>query len=203
MNVLLIGASGTGKTTIAEDIKEYYVIDADEGNLEPITVQIVPSVGRSAIAGMQRGLEGSSEVENVALTAHTQNLARYTSAADPSIVSVFPRSALDVMAYLEAKGAVDTDVYDRACEAVHQLEQSIDIAFFLPKEFDTEDDGVRSSAVEVDKLAPIYKGLSDQLYDDGIAVYDLTGTPEERLVTAIDVIEEYRDMLLSRDTSID
>jgi len=203
MNILMIGASGTGKTTIAEGIAKYY----EENGYK---VQIAPSIGRSVLSNVDRSINGSFVVEEQALEGHKHNFETLLT-EDENTVSIFPRSAADVIAYLMAKkkeieepymvvgkkGTLELsekipeetkklleeveELIQKALEELYDEQEACDLCIYVPKTFETVDDGVRSSKEEVDKLVGIYGNIFAKLESFGIPMIAVPkGSIEEK-----------------------
>ena len=149
IKVCLVGASGTGKSTIAQKISEEF----DD-------VAISPSFGRQVKEwGINISEMGGCEANFATLSLLVSDF--YKQNANCAI-KVYPRSFLDGIVFSEMISDESTSgfesvktrdalfsIWKAACE---KYKDQYDVFFYLPIEFKIEDDGVRPTDEKYNEL---------------------------------------------------
>lgn len=172
IKICFIGASGTGKSTLAYEIAREY----DD-------VEISPSFGRSVKDwNLPVSEKGGSDTNLATLALLTEDFFKTNPDCQ---IKVFPRSWIDGLIFAkDLPSSTYIQIEEKSAlvrlwflESQRHM-KDYDLIFYLPKEFETEEDGVRPS----DEF--------NEQYDEDIVTYlekfslpyiKLTGSVEERM----------------------
>jgi len=185
MRYILTGAQGTGKSTLLHHF---------DGKMKVVT-EVVRNLAKSdGINVNENGdMDGQSRIFNTYYDILSQK--------DEPFIS--DRGLTDVMAYTCSNMVKFGEEGQRFLEEqinrfIKFTEDNDDIVYFyVPIEFDVEDDGFRSTneefRKEIDKniyeLFEYMEGLHR-----GLNVFTLRGTVEERIETMEDIMKQYGDL---------
>lgn len=130
MKIGLLGAQGTGKTTLLESVHGYL---PEYEKCTEVT-RWVKSLGVDINEG------GSDLSQQLVLMKHLENLFLHD-------YMITDRTLIDGYVYtwwLNKQGQVSDNMVHKTEDAMHRLLHHYDLLFYLPIEFDVVDDGVRS-----------------------------------------------------------
>ncbi len=163
MKIVIIGAQGVGKTTLAEQINRDYP-----------HLQILPEAARLA-KEIGYNLDHTATVETELWLINKQiELENIQSKW------VADRSCIDLLAYIQHLFSEETSLIEFAKETLVPKFSNYDLVLYLPSgEFAIEDDGVRSTDVEFQEA--IDQRIRDVLDTHKIPFVKIVGSPEERL----------------------
>lgn len=184
--IILIGAHGTGKTTLANELSNI------------INMPVVESVAREVQKNI-RYLENNDIIDvanqsknylantyqNVFCSMSRWDFMRWVDAKVPCIMT---RCPLDTIAYAYADDYVcndiaktNKDILRESAGFMEAIKRSLFI--YIPIEFGIENDGVRPTDVEFQKHVDEY--IRKLIYDFEITPLVVTGSVEERLKTIL------------------
>lgn len=173
MRIAVSGAHGVGKTTFCNDL-------ADALKNKGFSVEIKTDVARSLReegVPINRGTEESQYP--LFLERHLANLL---DNGDSDFV-VYDRTMLDTIAYATANGNLGDQWLSFLRKAATPLLHSIDTYFYIPIEFEIENDGVR--ATEREYQTEVDKALTEILKECRPNFITLTGGRDERVAEAL------------------
>ena len=201
--IILIGAHGTGKTTLANKLNEL------------LGITVVESVSREFYKDMKY-LEDASildgRVSKVAKTTALQNVMcsmsrwDYMRWIDVEEAIIMTRCPLDTLAYAKADKNVGDDIYIQNLNILKESPEFMDslktsLFIYLPIEFGIEDDGTRPMDKEFQKA--VDQAMRDLMHEFQITPLVVTGTVKERVEQIIvkmagkdlapTIMKEYKD----------
>lgn len=186
MKLILVGAHGTGKSTLANMISDYY------------EWTVIESASRDIRSLMDSGKINIGEKDyHELITAINVKLWKDTDRASDNTNFVYARTIIDNIAYSdEYVGLNDlhkSDLYNqlKLVNGLNAFRNSLIVR--VPIEFGLEDDGIRYTDPEYQKKISNRQQciLSALCYDEIINRDDIVvvhGSPEERLNQVLDVI---------------
>ncbi|MCK9369542.1 ATP-binding protein [Candidatus Dojkabacteria bacterium] len=172
MRILIIGAQGTGKTTLANDIVS--------ANPE---LKLLPEVARMALAAGFK-LDKSADFETELWIALTQ-IGMEDKAGDNWVAD---RGLVDLLAYVINLFPEDEHLMNIIQRMLEKRLKTYDLVIYLPTgEFPLVEDGVR--LIDYDFQESIDLAIRQIIDRYGISVVKITGKPKERLSLAIFAIK--------------
>ena len=189
MHIILIGAHGTGKTTLANAI----------GN--ELGIPVTESVARAVKKCFETIFIESPGAKELALQNTLCELSRWDFTRWKECINVMTRCPLDTLAYAKVNAMNSTNpakegfqsIYDHHLEKFKQDETSRQmlkqsVFLYLPIEFPLEQDGVRPMDVEYQKQ--VDEAMRQLIYELNITPIMVSGTVEERVRTFMDHFEK-------------
>lgn len=191
IKIAFIGAQGTGKTTLAKALYDYYITETNK------TPYFVTEVARRCPYALNEG--ATIETQNWILREQI-----YTELSPPSGTDIIicDRSTIDQYAYVLA-GFSDhrinlDDVVDYQYKAAGWA-GTYDRVFYCPIEFPLVDDGVRSGNAEFQRrIDEFINGLirgqgMDRRFTAvrDVPVHLVSGSVEERLRAVVEVLRDH------------
>lgn len=179
--IILIGAHGTGKTTLANKLNEL------------LGVTVVESVSREFYKDMKY-LEDAGildgRVSKIAKTSALQNIMcsmsrwDYMRWIDVDEAIIMTRCPLDTLAYAKADKNVGQDIYIQNLDILKENQEFMDslkssLFIYLPIEFGIEDDGTRP--IDKDFQKDVDQAMRELMYEFQITPLVVTGTVKERV----------------------
>lgn len=163
MKIVITGAQGVGKTTLAKQIKEEYP-----------DFKILPEAARLAVeAGHKLDETATVETELWLITKQIE----LESMKEKWVAD---RCGIDLLAYIRHLFSEETDLIEFATKTLVPRFSNYDLVIYLPGgEFAIEDDGVRTTDLKFQQ--DIDKWVKDVLEKHKIPFVEITGTPSERL----------------------
>jgi len=189
MKLILVGAHGTGKTTLANMLNDYY------------GWPVIESASRDIRSLMDSGKINIGEKDyHELITAINVKLWKDTDRASDNTNFIYARTIIDNIAYSdEYVGLNDlhkSDLYNqlKIVNGLSAFRNALIIR--VPIEFGPEDDGVRYTDPEYQKKVSdrqqcILSALCCDEFINGDDIVVVHGTPEERLNRAIEAINQY------------
>jgi len=167
MKFALVGPQGAGKTTLLNALKK------EEALIPFVFCEEVTRWVKSL--GFNINEAGDDTTQYLIMMRHIFNLTVH-----PNMIT--DRSVIDCYAYTlwhYKRGMISQKSFEELTRAFESTVFNYDIIFYLPPEFDIEDDGVRSVSVEFrDEIDGYFKEL---LTKYGKRTFDLTGELNERV----------------------
>lgn len=168
MKIAITGAHGVGKTTLAEKLQEhlphYELMAEPYYQLEELGYEF-------------------SETPNADDFAEQLNYSiKQIDASGDNVI--FDRCPVDIMAYLEALNGIQfiNSMYDKAESAMEE----IDLIIFVPIE---EPDRIAYQKSDYPELRDaVNEILKESVYDFGIEVIEVKGSPDQRVRQMLDKI---------------
>ncbi len=163
MKIVIIGAQGVGKTTLAKQINKHYP-----------DFKILPEAARLA-------KEAGYKLDQTA-TVETEHwlIAKQIELESGENKWVADRSCIDLLAYIHHLFSEELSLIEFATETLVPRFSKYDLVLYLPSgEFDIEDDGVRSTDIKFQQA--IDKRIRHVLEKHQIPFFRIVGSPEERL----------------------
>ena len=179
--IILIGAHGTGKTTLANKLNEL------------LGITVVESVSREFFKDMKYLEDASildkristftraSALQNVMCSMSRWDYMRWIDVDEAIIMT---RCPLDTIAYAGADANVSDDIYIQNLNILKENQEFMDslkssLFVYLPIEFDIEDDGTRP----MDKMfqKKVDACMRNLMYEFQITPLVVTGTVKERV----------------------
>lgn len=175
MKIEFIGAQGTGKTTVADQLTGFGI---------PVIDNVIRNLVKEQ--GIKINQQGTIEGQEAIFRA-------YEHALDEYMDFISTRSLFDVVAftqYLYVHGRIEDpyDVVRQVDRLVTYLHNNKDVVYvYFPIEFDPVDDGVRSTDKKYQK--EIDKIMVEILKNTKTPYYTIHGTVEERVKFMNDLID--------------
>ncbi|HEY4487500.1 MAG TPA: AAA family ATPase [Candidatus Paceibacterota bacterium] len=179
VRIAVSGAHGVGKTTFCGDLAEAFKSDDQERH----SVEVVTNVGRDLHAmgiPINKGTEESQYP--LFLEKHIANIFKDWQ----SDFVIYDRTIVDTLAYGIANGNLDHRWISFLRKTAPHLLEIIDVYFYIPIEFEIEDDGVR--ATEGEYQADVDKALVDILKECRPDAVTLSGGRAERVEQAMEKV---------------
>lgn len=172
MKIGFIGAQSTGKTTILNLLH----------NALPHYQKCNEATRWVLELGIGINENGNDLTQELILMKHLENLSLYDNMiTDRTLIDGYVYTK-----YLHSLGKVSDSILEKTRSAMYRLIHKYDVIYYLPIEFELENDGVRSVdeefRLEIDKN---FKELVQELNKD-YNIQTLTGSPQERLQTIKD-----------------
>ncbi|MFA6077259.1 MAG: ATP-binding protein [Candidatus Paceibacterota bacterium] len=170
MKIVIIGAQGVGKTTLAKQINKHYP-----------DFKILPEAARLA-------LEAGYKLDQTA-TIETEHwlIAKQIELESGEGKWVADRSCIDLLAYIHHLFSEESALIEFATKTLVPRFDKYDLVLYLPSgEFDIEDDGVRSTDIEFQRA--IDERFKDVLKKHKIPFVKIVGSPGERLARVKDLL---------------
>ena len=167
MKIVIVGAQGVGKTTLANDLAEALKID------------VLPEVARGMIEeGYELDKKVTEEIEYEILKRQV-TLEQGTKGD-----YIADRCLIDLMAYVMILFGHAGDLIDAVNKEL--MKAKYNIIFYIEPEFEIEDDGVRSTDETFQSVldAEIRLLLTDFNY------HQVSGSPNERVEQALKIINK-------------
>lgn len=181
MRVGICGTGGVGKSTLIKALKEYF-----EEKQYVINTEITREL-KDAGYHINASSKNYNETQLLILGKHLSNLIERKMISDRCLIDGYAYTE-----YLCHAGKVDVVVRDAVANALEAGIDLYDIILYIPIEFETEDDGVRSTddlfRRGVDSIIKTY--LSEiSVNRKNVVVYTITGNVEERIQKIKTIIE--------------
>lgn len=185
MHIILIGAHGTGKSTLAKAISEQ------------LDIPVTESVARAVKKCFEDVSINGPDFKELVLQNTLCELSRWDFTRWKECINVMTRCPLDTLAYARVSAMNATGTTKEGFQFIHDhhlmefkqdevsrqmLKQSIFL--YLPIEFPLEQDGVRPMDVEYQKQVDV--AMRQLIYELDIAPMVVSGTVDERLKTFMD-----------------
>lgn len=169
MKIVFIGAQGTGKSTLIEKIQKEFL---------PNYI-ISPSIGRELKQmKFNINMDGDDETEKMAMLLHKKRFEEQGGNV------LYPRSFIDNLVYTEQvyiEKKVTQDTFKYCYNQAKEYMPKYDLFFYIPIEFDIEDDGTRSTDKDFQKRTD--KLLQQYIVKFELPVNTLIGSVENRFET--------------------
>ena len=164
MKIVITGAQGVGKTTLAKEINKHFP-----------DFKILPEAARLAV-------EAGYKLDYIA-TAETELWLIAKQIELESIESkwVADRCGIDLLAYIHHLFSDESFLIEFATKTLVPKFSKYDLVLYLPSgQFAIEDDGVRTTDIKFQQA--IDERIRDILEKHKIPFVKIVGSPEERLV---------------------
>lgn len=179
--IILIGAHGTGKTTLANKLNELLGITVVESVSREFHKDMKYLEDAGILDGRVSKVAKTSALQNVMCSMSRWDYMRWIDVEEAIIMT---RCPLDTLAYAKADKNVSDDIYIQNLnilkenqEFMNSLKSSLFV--YLPIEFDIEDDGTRPIDKEFQK--DVDQAMRDLMYEFQITPLVVTGTVKERV----------------------
>ncbi len=178
MKIAITGAQSTGKTTVLNALKNWYMfVDSD-----PIT--FVDEITRKIKEkGFGINEQGDNMTQVYIMNSHLEAILKKDD------IVVMDRCALDGVVYtrwMYNNNMVDEWVMDYAEKVFQHLIEKYDKIFYIVPEFEIQDDGVRSTDLQFRN--DIVDLFNQYIVECDIPVIKLTGSVAERLEQLVEVV---------------
>lgn len=201
--IILVGAHGTGKTTLANKLNELLGITVVESVSREFHKDMKYLEDAGILDGRVSKVAKTSALQNVMCSMSRWDYMRWINVDEAIIMT---RCPLDTLAYAKADANVSDDIYIQNLnilkenqEFMNSLKSSLFV--YLPIEFDIEDDGTRPIDKEFQK--DVDQAMRDLMYEFQITPLVVTGTVKERVEQIIvkmagkefapTIMKEYKD----------
>ncbi|OGI93974.1 hypothetical protein A3A03_02995 [Candidatus Nomurabacteria bacterium RIFCSPLOWO2_01_FULL_40_18] len=163
MKIVITGAQGVGKTTLAEQINKHYP-----------DFKILPEAARLAVeAGYKLDHTATTETE-------LWLIAKQIELESEESKWVADRCGIDLLAYIHHLFSEESSLIELATKTLVPRFRKYDLVLYLPSgEFPIEDDGVRTTDIKFQQA--IDQQIKDVLETHKIPFIRIVGSPEERL----------------------
>lgn len=170
------GAPGVGKTSVVDEVARQ-VSRRHE-------VQLSKDVARSlARQGVQINTESSVNDYLAFLTVRLRDMLKLR--AD---VVIYDRTLLDILTFMELNGDAHGWLRELIEELIRWQMSQLSLYFYIPIEFESEEDGVRIAAPELNRrIDEITLGLLREYREDFIT---LRGSISERVNTVLESVRQ-------------
>lgn len=179
--IILIGAHGTGKTTLANKLKELLGITVVESVSREFYKDMQYLEDALVLDGMISKVDKTSALQNVICSMSRWDYMRWIDVNEAVIMT---RCPLDTLAYAKADDNVRSTIYTSNVKTLKDNKEFMDslkssLFIYLPIEFDIEDDGTRPIDKEFQKA--VDQAMRDLMYEFQITPLVVTGTVKERV----------------------
>lgn len=179
--IILIGAHGTGKTTLANKLKELLDITVVESVSREFHKDMKYLEDAGILDGGVSKVSKTSALQNVMCSMSRWDYMRWINVDEAIIMT---RCPLDTLAYAKADANVSDDIYIQNLNILKENQEFMDslkssLFVYLPIEFDIEDDGTRPIDKEFQK--DVDQAMRDLMYEFQITPLVVTGTVKERV----------------------
>ena len=170
MKIVITGAQGVGKTTLAEQINKHFT-----------DFKILPEAARLAVeAGYKLDQTATTETELWLIAKQIE----LESAVGKWVAD---RCGIDLLAYIEHLFSEELPLIEFATKTLVPKFSEYDLVIYLPSgQFAIEDDGVRTTDIKFQEI--IDKKILEVLEKHQIPFVRIIGTPEERLARVKDLL---------------
>ena len=178
MKIGISGAQSVGKTTLLNAIRS-----------EPFFkgFEICNEVTRRVKSyGFSINENGNDVTQRLIMQEHVINIFMYSD-------FITDRTVLDGLVYskyLRNHSKISNETMDFVYKVYSRCIGQYDLLFYIPPEFELEDDGVRS--IDVTFRNSIVESFENVIYTHGLTVTILKGSLRERLDTVIESYEKAR-----------
>lgn len=170
MKIVITGAQGVGKTTLAKHLKNEY----------PDLI-ILPEAARLAVEAGYK-LDATATVET-----ELWLIAKQLELESENKKWVADRCGIDLLAYILHLFPIEKQLIEFATKTLVPRFSNYDLVLYLPGgQFAIEDDGVRTTDLMFQ--SEIDRKVKNILNTHKIAFLEITGTPEERLTKVKNLI---------------
>lgn len=178
MRIGICGAQSVGKTTLLNALRSEPVFKGYE---------ICNEVTRRVKSyGFDINENGNDITQKLIMHEHIVNIFMYSD-------MIADRTVLDGLVYskyLRNHSKISTETLDYIYKIYSKCIVKYDLLFYVPPEFDMEDDGTRSVDIEFrNKIVESFESIIDT---HGLSVVRLTGSLRERLDKVIDTFNNAR-----------
>ncbi|MEI8270310.1 MAG: ATP-binding protein [bacterium] len=171
MKIVIIGAQGVGKTTLAQHINKDYP-----------QFRILPEAARLAQKAGYK-LDHTATVETELWLINKQ--IELESEEDDWVAD---RCGIDLLAYIQYLFSQEHDLIEFATKTLVPKFSNYDLIIYLPSgEFVIEDDGIRTTDIKFQK--DIDSQIRDILEKHKIQFVKIIGTPKERLEKVREILD--------------
>ena len=163
MKIVITGAQGVGKTTLAEQINKHYP-----------DFKILPEAARLAKeAGYNLDQTATTETE-------LWLIAKQIELESTESKWVADRCGIDLLAYIHHLFSDESSLIEFTTKTLVPKFSKYDLVLYLPSgQFTIEDDGLRSTDIEFQQA--VDERIRDILEKYKIPFVEIVGSPEERL----------------------
>lgn len=172
MKIFFTGASGVGKSTLVERLQKLYPhLFRPQNFTRPM---------HSAL-----GFPTNSDITNEVQFATTAFMTYQIITHDDII---YDRCTVDSLVYTQLAKNITDEQYKYHLESFKSIFENLEDAyyFYIPIEFELEEDGIRSKDIEFQKKTD--KLIKEFLIENDINFYEITGTVEERMTKILKIL---------------
>src|SRR3989344_2572978 len=163
MKIVITGAQGVGKTTLALQINKHY----SDFTILPEAARLAKEIGYN----LDQGATTDTELWLIAKQVELE-IAETKWVAD--------RSCIDLLAYIHHLFSEEASLVEFATKTLVPKFSKYDLVLYLPSgEFAIEDDGVRTTDIKFQQ--DVDQKIRDILEKHKIPFVRMVGSPEERL----------------------
>lgn len=201
--IILVGAHGTGKTTLANKLNELLGITVVESVSREFHKDMKYLEDAGILDGRVSKVAKTSALQNVMCSMSRWDYMRWINVDEAVIMT---RCPLDTIAYAGADANVSDDIYIQNLNILKENQEFMDslkssLFVYLPIEFGIEDDGTRP----MDKMfqKKVDACMRNLMYEFQITPLVVTGTVKERVEQIIvkmagkefapTIMKEYKD----------
>lgn len=181
MRIAISGSFGVGKTTLSKEL--FQSLKAKYPNKK---IALIDSIDRDLIREKCVSYDKKSAPEDYFIYV-AEYVKRLISIKYDILVQ--DRTLLDVLAYAIANKNISDNFLEMMYQLVEWYTKDVDFYFYIPIEFQIEDDGIRTTDLEyqkmIDRLVKYYLDYFRMPYKT------LSGNVDERLEQALSTVELY------------